>query len=62
MYKMMDAVACNVIYVDRHIQQDRLVRAPSDQLDGQDDALQAFETPSVEENVKVLLNIFGESK
>ena len=59
---LMDAVVCNVIYVDRAIEEDRLVRAQPDQVDGQDGASQAFESSSVEENVKVLLHIFKESE
>lgn len=49
----MDSTICNVIYVDRAVRQERLIR-PSD-----DKPLDALESPSLEENVSLLLDVFG---
>ncbi|GAB1320308.1 3',5'-cyclic-nucleotide phosphodiesterase [Madurella fahalii] len=53
----MENVECNVIYVDRSVSRDRHVRAAGQTSDG--DAVEG-ESAHVAENVKLLLNVFGE--
>lgn len=59
----MDDVLCNLIYVDRSVQKDRLIYAPvpgSDGLDGFDEAAQGCETNTLRDNVALLLKAVGD--
>jgi hypothetical protein len=53
----MEHASCNVIYVDRTIGKDIFVRASATDS-GMDDM--EWESAHVAENVKLLLNVFGE--
>jgi hypothetical protein len=67
----MDATLCNVIYVDDTIQEDRVFRARSvndvqrQQLTEQteNEALAtAWESKTLEENIRLLAEVFGDGK
>jgi hypothetical protein len=53
----MEHVECNVIYVDRSVSRDRFVRASDES--GDNGAVE-WESAQVAENVKLLLDVFGE--
>lgn len=53
----MENASCNVIYVDRAITHDRFIRAG---ISSADRETTVWETPHIAENVKLLLDVFGE--
>lgn len=63
----MDATLCNVVYVDNTIQQDRLFRARPpvdthilDPTDQPDTIPETWESRTLEENVSLLADVFGD--
>lgn len=59
----MENAACNLIYVDRSIRQDRIVRASSYNSDGTEGPLAGssdYETQALRENVQLLLEFIGD--
>ncbi|KAK4455951.1 3',5'-cyclic-nucleotide phosphodiesterase regA [Podospora aff. communis PSN243] len=53
----MENASCNVIYVDRAVSHDRYIRADTSSADKE---AATWETPHIAENVRLLLDVFGE--
>jgi hypothetical protein len=52
----MERATCNILYVDRNLREDRYLN----KADGDVLALAEWESKDIEENVKLLLDVFGE--
>ncbi len=53
----MEHASCNIIYVDRAVSQDRYIQAGT--VSPENDAI-PWETAHIADNVKLLLDVFGE--